>query len=303
MPKDFQTPDDAMDHRDVKQPEGAALPKVSSRGKRAMQGEQQPAEAAGRQDPAGNGKKAETAAPPDALAARPAPPLHVPPETPGQPGQIGTDAAREKARQAAEQALIAKGVTADRLLDARRHASEAAARATLGGDATILDGAAENLGMKGNNYPTYDISSSNQVASVKTHWADDGSLSDSARQAYQRDFSHMLGWGRDVGALEQDGQNIISARDKGVPVPEGLAIATTAEQAAQYLRDNSILMVPDDHVAIVRADLRARILELPDNYFLPPNPTEEQIASLLGRVRGIGMTSQELQAMIAKLEK
>jgi len=157
--------------------------------------------------------------------------------------------------------------------------------------------------MKGNNYPTYDISSSNQVASVKTHWGDDGSLSDSARQAYQRDFSHMLGWGRDVGALEQDGQNIISARDKGVPVPEGLAIATTAEQAAQYLRDNSILMVPDDHVAIMRADLRARILELPDNYFLPPNPTEKQLAQVLSRVRGIGLSSQELQDLITKLQK
>lgn len=302
MPKDFQPPDDAMDHRDVKQPEGAAPPKVSSRGMRAMQGEQQPTEAADRQDPAGDGKKAETTAPPDALAAPPAPPPHVPPETAGQPGQMGTDVAREKARQAAEQALVDKGVAADRLLDARRHASEAAARATLGGDATILDDAAENLGMKGNNYPTYDISSSNQVASVKTHWADDGSLSDSARQAYQRDFSHMLGWGRWVRALEQDGQNIISAREAGVPVPAELATAGP-EQASQYLRDKSVLMVPDDHVAIVRADLRAKALELPDNYFLPSNPTEEQISQVLSRVRGIGMTSQELQAMIAKLEK
>ncbi|QLQ04690.1 MAG: hypothetical protein HZY76_00325 [Anaerolineae bacterium] len=133
--------------------------------------------------------------------AFPAAPPDVASQSQERADRTSSDAIRGKAHLAAEQALADKGVTG--VLDARRHASEASAIATLGGEATSLDEAAENLGMKGNNYPTYDIASSREVVSVKTHWADDGSLSDSARQAYQRDFTHMLGWGEEPRRLSK----------------------------------------------------------------------------------------------------
>ena len=275
MLKDFRTPDDVAENREMDQSKDATRSKFSPKGIRTMQGAPEPTEAV---------------------------PPGVPPETRGHTEQIGFDATHERARLAAEQALADKGVTGGRLLDARRHASEAAARATLAGDASNLDDAAKNLGMKGNNFPTYDIASSNQVASVKTHWADDGVLNDAVRQAYQQDLEHMLGWGRDAQASKRDGQNIIRAREAGVPVPDDLRTATP-EQAAQYLRDKSILAIPDDHVETVRADLKARVLEFPGNYFLPSNPSEAQVEDVLKRVRGLGLSSGELRDMIAKLEE
>lgn len=235
-----------------------------------------------------------------AIQGKPEPPEAAPPETPARADQISAEAAQQGARRAAEQALVDKGDTADKLLDARRHASEAAARATLGGDATNLDDAVKGLGLKGDTFPTYDLTSSAGVASVKTHWGMDGSLNDSARGTYQREFRKMLGWGREVGALKQDGHNIITVRDSGVPVPDSLRQAAP-ELAGQYLRDRSLFMIPDDHVASVKADLRAKLLDLPGNYFLPPNPSEEQVMSVLDRVRGIGLSSQELQDIIGRL--
>lgn len=276
MPKDTSGP---MDTGDVKESDAAkdtSVPQPTGRGIRAIQGEPGPIEA-----PLPDGARVTSAL----------------------PDQAADDAAtHEQARQAAEQALADKGVASDRQLDARRHASEAAARVTLGDDAANLDVATKNLGMKGDNFPVYDLSSSSKVASVKTHWGMDGSLNDSAPQAYQREFAEMLGWGREVGASEQDGQNIVTARDHGVPVPDDLKKATPA-QAGQYLREKSIFMVPDDHVATVKADLQARVVEFPSNYFLPASPSEEQVTGVLDRVHGIGLSSQDLQGIIRKLER
>jgi hypothetical protein len=276
MPKDTSRPADTGELKETDAAKDTSVPQLTGKGIRAIQGEPGPIEA-----PLPDG-------------------VHVTSAFPDQAADDGR--IHKQARQAAEQALDDKGVTSDRQLDARRHASEAAARITLGGDAINLDQVAQKLGMKGNNFPTYDIASRYHVASVKTHWADDGTLNDAARQAYQRDFDHMLGWGREVNALEQDGQNIVKAREAGVPMPDALRTATP-EQAAEYLRNHSVLLVPDDHVETVRADLKARALELPENYFLPSNPTEAQIEGLLQRVQGLGLSSGELRDVIARLEE
>lgn len=276
MPKDTSGPADTGEVKETDAAKDAPFPQPTAKGIRAIQGKPGPIEA-----PLPDG-------------------VHVTSELPDRAADdVGT---HKQARQAAEQALADKGITSDRQLDARRHVSEAAARITLGGNAINLDEAAQKLGMKGNNFPTYDMVSRDQVASVKTHWADDGTLNDAARQAYQRDFNHMLGWGREVHALEQDGQNIVKAREAEVPMPDVLRTATP-EQAAEHLRDHSVLLVPDDHVETVRADLRARALELPENYFLPSNPTEAQIEGLLQRVQGLGLSSGELRDIIARLEE
>lgn len=276
MPKDTSGPADTGEVKETDAAKDAPIPQPTAKGIRAIQGKPGPIEA-----PLPDGVRV----------------------TSELPDRAADDVETHKqARQAAEQALADKGVTSNRQLDARRHVSEAAARITLGGNAINLDEAAQKLGMKGNNFPTYDIVSRDQVASVKTHWTDDGTLNDAARQAYQRDFNHMLGWGREVHALEQDGQNIVKAREAGVPMPDVLRTATP-EQAAEHLRDHSVLLVPDDHVEAVRADLRARALELPENYFLPSNPTEAQIEGLLQRVQGLGLSSGELRDIIARLEE
>lgn len=199
-----------------------------------------------------------------------------------------------EAYEAARQALVDHGIHEDRLIDARRYASEAAARTTIGQDATDLDIAARKLSMKGNNYPTYDVSSHREVASVKTHWSGEGELKDTALGAYRSDFSHMQGWGRSEDALEHDARNIIAVRDSGVPVPEDLTRASEGE-AARYLRDHSVLRIPDDHVQEVQTRLAADARSLPNNYFLSDHPSDTDIARVTDRVRGIGVTSDELR--------
>ena len=147
--------------------------------------------------------------------------------------------------------------------------------------------------MKGNNFPTYDVSSQQEVASVKTHWNGEGELADTAMAAYCRDFSHMQGWGRSEDALEQDARNILAARDSGVPVPRELERASESD-TARYLRDQSVLRIPDDHVQEVQASLAADARTFPSNYFLSDHPSDADIAHITDRVRGIGVTSDEL---------
>lgn len=275
MPRDFPSSYDAVEHQDVAKADEIGPLRIGRRGIRAIQGEPETAETTS---------------------------TDVSPTLPEQPGQRAAEASHEAARLAARQALAEKGVQGGRLLDARRHASEAAARATLGRDAVNLDEVAPSLGMRGNNFPTYDILSSNAVASVKTHWGDDGSLNEAARQAYRRDFEHLFGWGREAEASKQDAQNIIKAREAGAPVPPALRTASS-EEVAQYLRDHSVLLVPDDHVETIRADLRTRALEFPENYYLSSPPSEVEIDRLLKRVRGLGLSSGEIRAIIAELKR
>jgi hypothetical protein len=191
---------------------------------------------------------------------------------------------------------LANRMEAGTMRDPRRYASEAAALSTLGGDAVNLDSAAKNfkLGLKGNNYPTYDVSSSKEIASVKTHWTQDGLLNESAISRYKNDFAHMMGWGREPNALREDGQNTLGARDAGVPVPNELHNASE-EDAAVYLRENSVLRIPDNHVQTVRLNLENNIRQFPGNYYLPDSPSAEQIEKVLVRVQGIGVTSHQLR--------
>jgi hypothetical protein len=109
----------------------------------------------------------------------------------------------------------------------------------------------------------------------------------------------MMGWNRDVNALDQDAQNILTMRDAGVAVPSELAKADHA-QARQYLRDNSCLRIPDDQVRPVQEAIAKDIQNFPANYHLPENPSQEQVDHVLGRIRGIGVTSPELEQMIGR---
>ncbi len=98
------------------------------------------------------------------------------------------------AHDAAQKALAENDISGEHALYARRYASEAAARTMAGEDAVDLDSyIKENdvAGFQGDNYPTYDISSRTEVASVKTHWNVEGKLNASAIAAYKRDVALM----------------------------------------------------------------------------------------------------------------
>lgn len=204
----------------------------------------------------------------------------------------------QNAHKAAEDALsendLPRGYS-----DARRYSSEAAARFTAGNDSVDLDNITKvnELGFKGNNYPIYDISSPEEVASVKTHWNSEGYLDKNAISAYKRDFAKLYGWNRNVNALHEDGENIIKIRNAGLSVPHELENATI-EEASEYLRDNSLLRIPDDHVDQIRSELEVDIRNFPTSYSLSENPTDEQIKHVLERVKGIGLKSNELKEMV-----
>lgn len=177
----------------------------------------------------------------------------------------------------------------------RRYSSEAAAKTAIGGDAVNLDKA--TTGHVGGNYPTFDIASSTEISSVKTHWSINGDLSETAINSYLSDFHFILGWNREVNALYKDGENIIRAKENGVPVPNEVR-SLSAEGAAVYLRDFGTLRVPDDHVQQIRSALALKVRTAPANYFLSETFTEDQVERVVNRVRGIGVTSTELQQML-----
>lgn len=166
---------------------------------------------------------------------------------------------------------------------------EIAAKNTIGGDA-------KNLNDYKTNYPTYDITSSTEIASVKSHMHSGTEPTDQDINAYVNDFHHMLGWGRaydnGMDPVQQDAKNIMDARDQGMPVPDGLK-GTNLEETTEYLKHNSALRIPDDHVESVQNALESRIRENPENYFLDSNPTNEQVQSVLNRVKGTGLNSAQ----------
>ena len=106
----------------------------------------------------------------------------------------------------------------------------------------------------------------------------------------------MLGWrtGYDNGLdpVQQDAKKIAAIRDRGAPVPESLKNANEQE-IGEYLRRNSVLRIPDDHVESVQIALESRVRDFPENYFLGPNPSNEQLRSVLDRVKGTGLNSAQ----------
>jgi hypothetical protein len=187
----------------------------------------------------------------------------------------------------------------DRDLDCRRSPPEAAAAATIGHGAVILDEVLKK-GHQGGNYPTYDIASATELASVKTHWTGQG---EPVIKDYIEDFSHMMsdlggrGFQKGLSPVEQDAHNILNARDRGVSVPEALKGAD-CEGAVHYIRHRTVLRIPDDHVSSVREMLRQEARRSPSWFNLPSDPSDAQVEALLSRIQPIGVSARDLQAMI-----
>jgi hypothetical protein len=173
---------------------------------------------------------------------------------------------------------------------------EDAALKKIGEDAFNLnDNAAK--GMRGHNYPTFDICSLRELTSVKSHISSLGEVSAQDIESYKSDFSEMLGvtgsYDRGLSPLEQKAENIKYLSDSGqFPVPEEIKGAGI-NQVQDYLKNNTVMRIPDDHVQVVRNTLAADARNLPENYYLPSDPSDEQVNSILNRVQGTGMTSAE----------
>lgn len=172
---------------------------------------------------------------------------------------------------------------------------EEAALKLIGGDAENLNNnpKLEDMGLHAGNYPNFDIFSSKEICSVKSHFTQDGSPN---IQSYKNDFSKMLGWGKaydsGLSPLEQDAKRITECATRGIPVPAEIQKAGQ-DQVVQYLKEKSVMRIPTDHVGKVRSALVDDARNLPSNYFLPDNPTEEQLTRLGDRVQSTSLSSIE----------
>lgn len=171
---------------------------------------------------------------------------------------------------------------------------EIAAKNIIGGDAM-------NLNEIVTNFPTYDITSSTEIASVKSHMNSGTELSNKDINHYVDEFHEMIGWRKpdpnskcelDPIKIQQDAQRIVEVRDAGLPIPSILRNAGQ-EEIGEYLKYSSSFRIPDDHVESVQKALEAHFREFPENYYLGSNPTDEQIKSMVNRVKGTGLNSAE----------
>ena len=179
--------------------------------------------------------------------------------------------------------------------------NELSAKEVIGGDAVILD-QVPDLGLGGGRFPTYDISSSTEIASAAAYVGSDTKLTFEAVSRYTTKFGRMFGWSREPNAVQEDAKRIAMLRDSGVPVPGELKEAKR-EEIAEYLGTKSVLRIPNDHVDEIRRSLKSDVRRHPGNYFLHESPSEEQIASVTSRVKGSGMTSAEILERMRKSTK
>lgn len=172
---------------------------------------------------------------------------------------------------------------------------EESALKLIGGDAENLNNnpKLEDMGLHAGNYPNFDIFSSNEICSVKSHFTQDGTPN---IQSYKNDFSKMLGSGKPyqdgLSPLALDAKRISECAAKGISVPNEIKEANQ-EQVVQFLKEKSVMRIPSDHVESVREALVNDAGQLPEKYFLPENPTEEQLRSLGERVQSTGLSSSE----------
>ena len=193
---------------------------------------------------------------------------------------------------AARQNLESRSTQAS-IIEARRYVTEGAAQATMGPDAEILDDHAK--GQRGGNFKGFDISSEEGFASVKAKYAGDGPLTDDAIKRYTDDYEKMVTM--DLKALKEHAQNIIHLREMGVPLPGRLANATL-DEILHFLRTETILLVPDDHVKPIINKLVETAIRNSSQLRLPPMTPDLYSTYFAKRIRGFGLTSMQVNEII-----
>jgi len=164
-------------------------------------------------------------------------------------------------------------------------------KSKLGGDVQNINDLAEE------NFRTYDLISSEGIWSVKSHMGAEGELTESAKQAYQANFDYMLGWNRSVDALEVDVKALRERIPEGTAMPKVLREGSLQE-ATDFLKNNSKLGIPEDHVETVRKNLIDSAREFPENYGLPEKPGEEDLQKLSSRIQGTGLNAADTPAIV-----
>ncbi len=149
------------------------------------------------------------------------------------------------------------------------------------------------------NFKTYDLISSEGIWSVKSHMSGEGELTESAIKSYQADFDYLLGWNRSVDALERDVKALRERLPEGTPMPKVLREGSVQE-AVDYLKNNSNLGVPEDHVEAVRNNLINHARKYPETYGLPEKPSEEDFQRLSNRIQGTGLNAAATPVLVQK---
>lgn len=172
---------------------------------------------------------------------------------------------------------------------------EDAAAKKFGGDIVNLNDISGT-----DKFRTYDLISSEGIYSVKSHISESGEMKEWVKSAYMEDFDKLNGWTWSDSA-QKDAQ-ALNNLPKSVPLPPAFK-GKSPEEQVNYLKNNSILCIPEDHVQVMRDHLRGKATEFPENYQLPENYTEEQMETLTQRIQGTGLTSSETKEMLNKLEQ
>lgn len=173
---------------------------------------------------------------------------------------------------------------------------EDAAAKKFGGDIVNLNDVTGN-----DKFRTYDLISSEGVYSVKSHISESGEMKEWVKSAYLKDFDKLNGWGTWSNSVQQDAQ-ALNQLSESAPLPAEFR-GKNPEEQVDYLKKNSILCIPEDHVQLMRDHLREKAAEFPETYQLPDDYTEEQMVALTQRIQGTGLTSAETKEMLNELEQ
>ncbi len=140
---------------------------------------------------------------------------------------------------------------------------------------------ARNLNEKRANYHIFDLISDQGIASVKTKV--DRESAEARYRAYYDDFSLLLGYGE--GPLTMDDASLLRdtlKRYRDLPVPGGMSGEPTDEQIFAYLRDESLLYIPDDDVDDFKS------------WLLHNKQASEQTCA---RIRSLGLTNADIRGL------
>lgn len=188
---------------------------------------------------------------------------------------------------------------------------EDAALETIGGDAASLDDfvsehandAASGEGARhfqGGRYPTYDITSSTEIASVKAYTSGGSEPSKQDIDNYMNAFNQTRGFGgrgyaRGLSPVEQDVEAIKQVQAQGAPVPQELVGKSDAE-IQKYLENETVMRIPSDHVERMRQEFSAKVRDFPQDHGLPENATDAEIQAYAAkRWQSSGLSAEETQ--------
>jgi hypothetical protein len=174
------------------------------------------------------------------------------------------------------------------------------------------------------NAAIYDVAGPNLLASVKVRGLGHGNeLSKTTLRQYRKDFAEAIGRGGGeveptVLGQETDARHGLkkfnqAARElhaRAQTSPEGLPpdLAQGPDEAADYLRREAKLMIPDDHARQLRDHLREKLLsenEITQKVYasnlgldIHDEAYGEKVEALLGRIQGLPIESDEIRQAV-----